>query len=817
MKTFFISLFALLFITQCFAQTTLSTEDCEVFYQNAFYAEILPSLRQMRKDLEKDENFDAEKYTSTIVQLSMISTHYDSDVFLSAKYLEKALATLIEKTQNSKYTRLIATMLAENYIVLRLFSMAEDCIEKTEKLFVESKDYGDGYLMFLTEKIRLYFAVGNNEKLLAVIESLIKNYNRLYGNIFESKDFKALSMLATVAKVYKKLDEVSKSETCYNHIIKTLENHHDVTETSLFNEACSALAVIKMQQHSWSESMDLFSRIIGSYDYNNFTYCKNILTLGLFLGQNDTIAKYYANFSGYLQQFLPRIFFKTTEENRYNIWLENAEDIEFYNFAALKTNLSSVKKDAFVSTVFFKTLSLKSGKMLDDFISNSVDNNLKNAYKKCQDLKQKFIFRKGSFEDYYEYERLFDSVLTKSSKLSQKILNQLKKFTDSKDALIDNEYAVEFCLIPDYENYPNHCDYFGAYVINRNFSVPRLVKLAKIQDVENLLKRASDDQLFYTEFYSNHKINDIYKLIFKPLEPYLKNAKTVFYSPYGILSQLNFDLFIDDNGVPLNQKYKMVRVSSTANILSVKFRNIIAVKTAVFYDNINYDSSFYETSRGYIFGRLTNAGEEARIISNLLKSHNITSTLYEDKFATEQSFKNLSGNSPEIIHLATHGFCFDTDEKVSQRPFAQSINSSTPKESAMALSGLALSGANNAWKGNFNTSDTEDGILTAYEISQLDLSNTKLVVLSACETARGKIFPVDGVFGLQRAFKQAGAGAILMSLWKVDDGVTAIFMEYFYKFLFETSDRHKALKMAQDEVKKQYPDAYYWAAWVMLD
>ncbi len=143
MKIFFISLFALLFITQCFAQTTLSTEDCEVFYQNAFYAEILPSLRQMRKDLEKDENFDAEKYTSTIVQLSMISTHYDSDVFLSAKYLEKALATLIEKTQNSKYTRLIATMLAENYIVLRLFSMAEDCIEKTEKLFVESKDYGD--------------------------------------------------------------------------------------------------------------------------------------------------------------------------------------------------------------------------------------------------------------------------------------------------------------------------------------------------------------------------------------------------------------------------------------------------------------------------------------------------------------------------------------------------------------------------------------------------------------------------------------------------------------------------------------------------
>ncbi|MBR6277647.1 MAG: CHAT domain-containing protein, partial [Bacteroidales bacterium] len=151
------------------------------------------------------------------------------------------------------------------------------------------------------------------------------------------------------------------------------------------------------------------------------------------------------------------------------------------------------------------------------------------------------------------------------------------------------------------------------------------------------------------------------------------------------------------------------------------------------------------------------------------------------------------------------------------KPFAQNVNTYSQKESAMVLAGLALSGADKAWKGNFENVNSEDGILTAYEISQLDLSNTKLVVLSACETARGKIFPVDGVFGLQRAFKQAGAGSILMSLWKVDDNVTSIFMEHFYKFLFETNDRNEALKKAQDEVRKQYPDPYYWAAWVMLD
>ena len=261
----------------------------------------------------------------------------------------------------------------------------------------------------------------------------------------------------------------------------------------------------------------------------------------------------------------------------------------------------------------------------------------------------------------------------------------------------------------------------------------------------------------------------------------------------------------------------MVRVSSTAEIPAIKSTATTDSKSATIFGNINYDSSFYATSRGYIFGRLKYADKEIHSISEILKSHNIATTTYEDKSATEQSFKQLSGNSPEILHLATHGFCFDTKEKAANKPFAQSVNTYSQKESAMALSGLALSGANNAWKGNFDLPNVEDGILTAYEISQLDLSNTKLVVLSACETARGRIFPVDGVFGLQRAFKQAGAGSVLMSLWKVDDNATAIFMEQFYKYLFETADRHKALQMAQNEVKKQFPDPYYWAAWVMLD
>jgi CHAT domain-containing protein len=131
--------------------------------------------------------------------------------------------------------------------------------------------------------------------------------------------------------------------------------------------------------------------------------------------------------------------------------------------------------------------------------------------------------------------------------------------------------------------------------------------------------------------------------------------------------------------------------------------------------------------------------------------------------------------------------------------------------------GLMLAGGNNIWQGRFNLTNVEDGILTADEISRLDLSNTKLVVLSACETARGKVDPVDGVYGLQRAFKLAGVQTIVMSLWKVQDDATAMLMTQFYTYLTNGMEKHQALWAAMMDVRTYYKDPYYWAGCIMLD
>jgi CHAT domain-containing protein len=130
--------------------------------------------------------------------------------------------------------------------------------------------------------------------------------------------------------------------------------------------------------------------------------------------------------------------------------------------------------------------------------------------------------------------------------------------------------------------------------------------------------------------------------------------------------------------------------------------------------------------------------------------------------------------------------------------------------------GLMFAGANATWKKGYTESGKEDGILTGYEVSNLDLKSADLVVLSACETGLGDIKGSEGVYGLQRAFKIAGAKKLIMSLWQVPDKETAELMQIFYKNLFAGVESREAFKIAQKEMRAKYP-AFFWAAFVMVE
>jgi CHAT domain-containing protein len=109
----------------------------------------------------------------------------------------------------------------------------------------------------------------------------------------------------------------------------------------------------------------------------------------------------------------------------------------------------------------------------------------------------------------------------------------------------------------------------------------------------------------------------------------------------------------------------------------------------------------------------------------------------------------------------------------------------------------------------------EDGLLTADDVTGMDLLGTELVVLSACDTGGGEVRVGEGVYGLRRAFELAGARTIVMSLWKADDAATCALMTAFYDELKNGETRLEALRRARVQVRQNYKHPYYWGAFIL--
>jgi CHAT domain-containing protein len=196
--------------------------------------------------------------------------------------------------------------------------------------------------------------------------------------------------------------------------------------------------------------------------------------------------------------------------------------------------------------------------------------------------------------------------------------------------------------------------------------------------------------------------------------------------------------------------------------------------------------------------------------------------LIKNNEAIEENITKLEGKEAKgILHLATHGYAFPeydfSDTTISKNSLRYSYRYST---NPMVRSGLILAGGNWAWTGSDTLSKLgaeQNGILTALEVSQLNLKKTKLVVLSACESGLGKIEGSEGAFGLKRGFKLAGVEQMIVSLWSVPDKETMELMTLFYSDLTKTLNPITSFERAQKEMRNKYPtDPEKWAGFVLV-
>jgi CHAT domain-containing protein/tetratricopeptide (TPR) repeat protein len=381
-----------------------------------------------------------------------------------------------------------------------------------------------------------------------------------------------------------------------------------------------------------------------------------------------------------------------------------------------------------------------------------------------------------------------------------------------------------------------------AYLISPNLKYPVMINLFNNHEIGNLYRSANTSMS--TDLYS--KNGKLFKLIWSPIEQYLRDVSTVYVNSSGLLNKISIGTISDSNGKSISEKYSFHNVRSVTEILDYAptFLSKSTLKQAIIYGGIDYDKAkpkltitSHEENIGYSevaevasrsavakFGYLPGAESEARKVKQLCSNNGITVTSFTGVEANEESFKRLSGRKePYILHIATHGYFFpDPERKKEVSPRTQFMveerkNAFKWSDDPLLRSGLIFAGANNVWgKTDYVSDSTEDGILTSYEISNLDLSSCQLVVLSACETGLGDIKGSEGVFGLQRAFKMAGVKNIIMSLWKIPDEQTSELMTSFYNYCFTGKSVHDALQAAQNEMKKKYPP-YYWAGFKLLE
>ena len=247
-------------------------------------------------------------------------------------------------------------------------------------------------------------------------------------------------------------------------------------------------------------------------------------------------------------------------------------------------------------------------------------------------------------------------------------------------------------------------------------------------------------------------------------------------------------------------------------------------KPIVTIDTSKSVRSPYNTSESLkqYFPRLKETRKEGKIIAQMLGVDPLLG-----KSVLEGKIR--SRTSPHIIHFATHGFFIPRDprdpiyRKAEDQPLrgSRDLFSSQKNDNPMVRSGLALASANAKFLNSNQSSrilpkEAEDGIMTAGDVARWDLTYTELVVLSACETGLGEVYSGEGVFGLRRSFVLAGAQTLIMSLWKVPDGVTRELMIDFYENLLIGLSREEALRKAQMYIRGLYPDPFYWGAFILL-
>ena len=387
----------------------------------------------------------------------------------------------------------------------------------------------------------------------------------------------------------------------------------------------------------------------------------------------------------------------------------------------------------------------------------------------------------------------------KSSDFNSSFNSEVYTFKSIKEKLQPGEASVEIIRTE-----LNGEGIYTALIGISSSNHPKLIVIGKGEEFErkgfsvykNAIKYKVDDPNSF-DFY------------WRKIHAYISQAGVtrIFYAPDGIYHKININtLYNPDSKKYLIEELDVYQLSSTKDFLKLdstedegdEIDNILLVGRPSYkmndaVDGIAMTRSFERLDK---VADLPGTEEEIKTIQSLVEKTGAQCKVLMQNEAVESAVKAELNRG--VVHIATHGFFVEDEKTLSTDP--------------MLSSGLLLAGVSDIPE----NPNQDDGILTAYEIMNLNLEDLEMVVLSACETGLGEIASGEGIYGLQRAFFVGGVESVVMSLWKVDDNATKELMTTFYKEYLKNGDKRSAFLNAQRKVKKKFKNPIYWGAFVML-
>lgn len=750
------------------------------------------------------------------------------------------------------------------YLEMGLLNKAEPLF--TEAMQIRKKTLGTSspeYAMSLSNLGALYEEIKQFDKAEAFYQEANSVRKKVLGESHPdyALGINNLASLYANMKQYKKSEEnLLQAKDIWKRVFGESSLNYAIVLNNLGALYRKALINYKQAEGYYQQSLNIRKKLLGENHPLVRDVENDLALLYVHMKQYEKAKPLFLTSSQTMMNNLLRSF-SILSENEKNSFINENFFFSDCNNSFLYLNKSSTP-DIFVNDanlqLFFKSLSLADTKKMLDLVRKSKDTSVQRIFKDWQAnrlllTKQYALPISSRMPDLKmlenETENLEKELNRKSTAFRDQQLSLKTNTAEVSAKLENNEAAIEFVRFRLYRDGWTDSLLYAAYILKAKDSVPVFIPLCEEKQLQSLFDSAGRTATaMVNSFYRGLELKnknsgllgkELYQLVWAPLLPYLKGRNKISYSPSGKLFNIAFHALPVDSVTLVSDKFELHQYTSIRQIAFRSLNNMSQkpISISLFGDpDFSSDKSVISKQRNNTtstnisatllndirgagsneWPRLYGTAEEVKKIKQLFDQNKTTASLFMQADATEENLKSLNSKATQIIHIATHGFFLQLPDKNKRQTGFANQNAYSLADDPLLRSGLILAGGNNAWNGKLPSNGTEDGILTAYEISQIDLSKTELVVLSACETALGDVKGSEGVFGLQRAFKLAGVDKMIVSLWQVPDKETAELMTSFYGYWLNGKSIYQAFRQAQADMRLKYPP-FYWAAFVLIE